>query len=89
MKNIDTKSLIIGALLTSTIFLGTAAVGKADPTSKKDKWLIGWTTTETVFKYDGDIKDNKQTWPSGPANAGWQPFAVSNDGKKVFYRARQ
>ena len=26
MKNIDTKSLIIGALLTSTIFLGVAAV---------------------------------------------------------------
>jgi hypothetical protein len=27
MKNIDTKALLIGALLTSTIFLGVAASG--------------------------------------------------------------
>jgi hypothetical protein len=32
MKNIDIKSLLIGGLLTSTIFLGVAA------TSPKDKW---------------------------------------------------
>jgi hypothetical protein len=32
MKNIDIKSLIIGGLLTSTIFLGVAA------TSPTDKW---------------------------------------------------
>ena len=30
MKNIDLKSLIIGALLTSTIIFGIAAAGKSD-----------------------------------------------------------
>jgi hypothetical protein len=34
MKNIDIKSLLIGGLLTSTIFLGVAATSKDD----KGKW---------------------------------------------------
>ena len=89
MKNIDIKSLLIGTLLASTIFLGVAAVGKPDSTNKKDQYLIGWSPTETLFKYDGEIKGENQVWPSGPANPGWQPFAVSNDGKKVFYRIRK
>jgi hypothetical protein len=36
MKNIDVKSLIIGALLTSTIFLGIAAAG--DPKATVGKY---------------------------------------------------
>jgi len=38
MKNIDVKSLIIGALLTSTIFLGVAATGTTDKWDVNQKW---------------------------------------------------
>ena len=40
MKSIDTKSLIIGALLTSTIFLGVAATGTTDKWDGKQRWEI-------------------------------------------------
>ena len=40
MKSIDTKSLIIGALLTSTIFLGVAATGTTDKWDGTQKWEI-------------------------------------------------
>ena len=40
MKNIDVKSLIIGALLTSTIFLGVAATSPTDKWDEKQKWEI-------------------------------------------------
>ena len=39
MKNIDVKSLIIGALLTSTIFLGVAATSPTDKWDEKQEWL--------------------------------------------------
>jgi len=38
MKNIDIKSLIIGALLTSTIFLGVAATSQTDKWDDKQVW---------------------------------------------------
>jgi len=38
MKNIDVKSLIIGALLTSTIFLGVAATSPTDKWDEKQNW---------------------------------------------------
>ena len=38
MKSIDIKSLIIGALLTSTIFLGVAATGTTDKWDDKQEW---------------------------------------------------
>ena len=41
MKNIDIKSLIIGALLTSTIFLGVAATGMGDKWSEAQQWETG------------------------------------------------
>jgi hypothetical protein len=40
MKSIDIKSLIIGALLTSTIFLGVAATGTTDKWDGKQRWEI-------------------------------------------------
>ena len=40
MKNIDVKSLIIGALLTSTVFLGLAATGTTDKWDGKQRWEI-------------------------------------------------
>ena len=38
MKSIDIKSLIIGALLTSTIFLGVAATSPTDKWDDKQEW---------------------------------------------------
>jgi len=81
MKNIDIKSLIIGALLTSTIFLGVAAAGKSDAGTN--------STTKPVW-------DDKQKWkvvgrrvdtPEGINTAtGFQPFAVENG--TVYWRKR-
>ena len=61
MKNIDIKSLIIGALLTSTIFLGVAATSETDKWDGKQRWEIktssgkipeGWEP----FAYDSNDK---------------------------------
>ena len=40
MKSIDIKSLLIGALLTSTIFLGVAATSPTDKWDGKQRWEI-------------------------------------------------
>tara|TARA_B100001123_G_scaffold412234_1_gene509292 strand:- start:402 stop:650 length:249 start_codon:yes stop_codon:yes gene_type:complete len=78
MKNIDVKSLLIGALLTSTIFLGVAA---ADVKGAKTE-----ETGVTVTWREDFGKDPVHGFPTQHGNKGWEPFAVSNDGKKVFYR---
>ena len=38
MKYIDIKSVVIGVLLTTTIFLGVAATGTTDKGDGKQKW---------------------------------------------------
>jgi len=40
MKNTDIKSLIIGGLLTSTIFLGVAATSPTDKWDDNQKWSV-------------------------------------------------
>ena len=40
MENINIKSLIIGALLTSTIFLGVAATSPTDKWDEKQIWEV-------------------------------------------------
>ena len=42
MKNIDIKSLIIGALLTSTIFLGVASTSVDDKWDYKQVWRVDY-----------------------------------------------
>ena len=83
MKNIDIKSLIIGVLLTSTIFLGVAATSKDDAGKwdKNQEWLI------TV----GDPTDRNSGFASleasyKRASEGAEPFGVS--GKNVIFRKR-
>mgnify|MGYP006966872110 CR=1 FL=1 len=89
MKSIDIKSLIIGVLLTSTIFLGVAAVPK---------------DTGKVRHVDEGAWDEKQTWRVIPVshvvppitdkerrirdmiNQGMEPFAATD--KKVYFRFR-
>ena len=63
MKNIDIKSIIIGALLTSTIFLGVAATSKADA-GKWDENQV-WATSE--FNSIDQRLDRTVGWePIGP-----------------------
>lgn len=47
MKNIDIKSLIIGVLFTSTVFLGCGATGTGDTWDSTQEWE---TATHSVFK---------------------------------------
>ena len=69
MKSIDTKSLLIGALLTSTIFLGVAAYTPHNSTSLRG-WAIGGVTCTanggTVFLTDAKglhrSQDRGKTW---------------------------
>ena len=78
MKSIDVKSLLIGTLLTSIIFLGVAAADDNDKTDKT-KWNVAYAPIEHFWE-DGKVK--------GVSGEGWEPFAVSGDGKKVFQRYR-
>jgi hypothetical protein len=73
MKNIDPKSLIIGALLTSTIFLGVAAAPSGTGTAKD----------ASVWDLDQfwDVDD------LSTGKAGWEPFTVNKSGT-VLWRKR-
>ena len=90
MKSIDIKSLLIGALLTSTIFLGVAATSKDD----KGKWdeKQQWAVAELVWgKIDAKnnkwllTEDSKTVAHSDKWPAGWEP--ISHDGK--YWRVRK
>ena len=60
MKNIDIKSLIIGALFTSTIFLGVAATGPNDKWDKEQVWHI------TEFSEKDERAEKTKGWePTG------------------------
>jgi hypothetical protein len=67
MKNIDVKSIIIGALLTSTIFLGVAATSPTDKWDDKQEWD---TLSVDFYDYGED----------GKKMAGWEVFAVHSIG---------
>ena len=59
MKSIDIKSLLIGTLLTSTIFLGVAATGATDKWDGKQKWEINTSSGKIAegwepFAYDSN-----------------------------------
>ena len=74
MKTIDIKSLLIGALLTTTIFLGVAA------TSPTDKWDGNqvWELKRMELSYKEEIV--KQL------TLGHEPFAATD--KSIFFRKR-
>ena len=74
MKNIDVKSLIIGTLLTSTIFLGVAATRPTDKWDDNQQWEVSFTT----YPKDGQFIN------------GWEPYAVlvSNGSRKYVLRRR-
>ena len=89
MKNIDIKSLIIGALLSSIILFGAAAASKADAGKWDDQqeWLIasrdnlqganllkGITTKQTNGKMLYYFKSAQ----------GWEPFGAND----LYFRKR-
>ena len=89
MKNIDIKSIIIGALLTSTIFLGVAATSQTDKWDKGQRWEVGKVAWQKIP--NGDTKwvlqeDSKPVYHSSVWPTGWEP--ISYDGKHWRVRKR-
>jgi hypothetical protein len=78
MKDLDIKSLLIGTLLTATIFLGVAATSKDD----KGKWdeKQEWKIIATF----GDSTTRKGLIDRHPI--GWEPFTANDDW--VWWRKR-
>ena len=88
MKNIDIKSLIIGALLTSTIFFGVAAASLGPRTSDvisgnhrpSQVWRVRHTDQIALHI------NEKERVRRDALNRGWEPFAAND--RKVFWRQR-
>ena len=80
MKNIDTKSLIIGALLTSTIFLGVAATSPTDKWDDKQEWEYTLSRLGAAVTAGGQPLYYK-------GKEGHEPFAVAAHGA-VIWRKR-
>jgi hypothetical protein len=92
MKNIDIKSLIIGALFTSTVLLGVAATGPKDAWDANQEWEVGFAQP-----LNGQIPGKKWAiiaegaksaiayaeWPKG-----WEPVGKFPEGKGWEVRKR-
>ena len=74
MKSIDVKSLLIGALLTSSIFLGVAATSPADKWDDKQVWQVRY-----INGADIDQKGYE---------AGWEVFSESENGYSFRRRTK-
>ena len=66
MKAIDVKSALIGALLTSSIFLGMAATSPTDKWDEKQVWQVRYINGTDID-------------PKG-YEAGWEVFSESENG---------
>jgi len=73
MKSIDIKSLIIGALLTTTIILGCSATSPTDKWDNNQKW-------EIKTDNDPDIRQGRID--------GFEPFGYATSTSAVMYRKR-
>ena len=85
MKNIDVKSLLIGALLTSTIFLGVAATSKDDAGKWDGRQM--WQVASALNKVDGKGESAHKI----ARTIGMEPFAITQDKNgvsRVWYRKR-
>ena len=83
MKTIDTKSLIIGALLTSTIFLGVAATGTTDKWDGKQEWAV---TVGSQVEYKIGKENPERSELLGTPTRGWEPIGVQ--GANIIFRKR-
>ena len=71
MKNLDWKSLSIGALLAATVILGTGAASeKAEKWDTDQQWLIA----------EVPISEAK------PTKKGWEPISSAGDGLLIVLR---
>jgi hypothetical protein len=92
MKSIDVKSLLIGALLASTIFLGVAAVPSGTAVPLKSGWdsFIGPAQWDDKQKWDVKIW-NSETRAGIWDTTGWEPMTGcwhSIDKHVIYYRKR-
>ena len=87
MKTLDVKSLLIGALLTSTIFLGVAAIpaGTSASSIKDGHW-----DNDQVWRVDYKPLGLKDGFPltMNPMKA-YEPFATVTKGGKTYIVSRQ
>ena len=71
MKNLDWKSLSIGALLATTVMLGTGAASeKTEDWDVEQQWLIA----------EVPISEAK------PTKKGWEPISSAGDGLLIVLR---
>ena len=88
MKNIDVKSLLIGILLTSTIFLGVSATSPTDKWDEKQQWAVAelvWGKIDAKNNKGLLTEDSKTVVHSDKWPEGWEP--ISHDGK--YWRVRK
>ena len=93
MKNIDIKSIIIGALLTSTSFLGVAATSPTDKWDDKQEWVV---TTHSLADIPGHDRYNRldaalkayadRMWRKN--GVGREAFAMDPSDGTVYFRKR-
>ena len=85
MKSIDIKSLLIGALLTSTVIFGVAATGKngspntPNPSSSDNnqEWIVKAVYTGLKVKFKGEEIEK-----------GWEPIGLTGEEGFVILRKR-
>jgi hypothetical protein len=87
MKNIDVKSLIIGALLTSTIFLGVAAAVPASVPKDTGKSYV--TASASYLQWDDtQVWDVKSRPIVSGGIVGYEPFTQGTTSTQVLWRKR-
>ena len=95
MKTLDVKSLLIGALLVSTIFLGVAATGMGDKWSQAQQWETGRIIVlskgyhllpdkDRLAEKFADRYTHHAEWP-----AGWEPLSRYLDGTDCGWTVRK
>ena len=78
MKNIDIKSVIIGVLLTTTLFFGMGATRPTDKWDDKQLWEL--------TRKDGHDSAFKNWYPQDVT--GWEPFAYDQKTQIFIFRKR-
>ena len=75
MNSIDIKSLLIGALLTSTVIFGVAATGKTDAWDTEQQWE--W---KRLFCGSRALYNTTMDYAAGNKVSGWEPIEPEEGG---------
>jgi hypothetical protein len=84
MKTIDIKSLLIGTLLTATIFLGVAATGITDKWDANQQWEVCSLANLATL---GHVKGDEKTGIIRVVKGGWEPF-TNREKEHIYFRRR-